>query len=117
LEELQARYPGEWTLPYFGIVPEQFGKDVRFNSLNTIDKGLFVLWCLGAWRRGGMVDNFPAGNANAIGLTLEAWNDLQSRLTGAGLLVVSTDTLSLLQPELREQYLQCLERGSSTLKD
>jgi hypothetical protein len=117
LEELQARPPEERSVPYFSIVPEQLDKDTRFNSLAPEDKGLFLLWCVIAWRRGGMVDNFPPGNAKAMGLTLEAWTSLQNRLTGASLLVVSTDGLNLLQPELREQYLQFLERGSSTLKD
>ncbi len=116
-EELQVRPPEERTAPYFSVVPEQLDKDSRFNSLGPEDKGLFLLWCVIAWRRGGMVDNFPPGNAKAMGLSLEAWDSLQSRLTGANLLVASTDGLSLLQPELREQYLQFLERGSSTLKD
>lgn len=116
-EELQVRPPEERTAPYFSVVPEQLDKDDRFNSLGTEDKGLFLLWCVIAWRRGGMVDNFPPATAKVMGLTLEAWNSLQSRLTGSGLLVVSTDGLSLLQPELREQYLQFLEGRSSTLKD
>jgi len=113
LDELQTRPPEERTVPYFSIVPEQVDKDERFNSLSPQDQGLFLLLCSKLWRRGGMVDNFPAGNAHAIGLTLDEWNTLQSRLTGAGFLLVSADTLSLLQPELREQYLQFLERGSS----
>jgi hypothetical protein len=111
LEELQARHPEERTAPYFSVVPEQLDKDDRLNSLSTPDRGLFLLLCTKMWRRGGMVDNFPAGLANSMGLTLEVWNLFEKRVRDAGLLVVSTDKLSLLQPELREQFLQFLERG------
>ncbi|WP_224983569.1 hypothetical protein [Geomonas agri] len=116
-EELQTRPPEERTAPYFSIVPEQLDKDSRFNSLSPEDKGLFLVWCVNAWRRGGMVDNFSPGNAKTMGLTLAAYDALQDRLTRAGVLLISDDGFSLLQPELREQYLQYLEKRSSTLKD
>ena len=117
LDDLQMRHPEERSVPYFDLVPEQLDKDERLNSLSPQDQGLFLLFCTKMWRRGGMVDNFPAGLANTMRLTLEEWTTFESRARAAGLLVVSTDGLSLLQPELREQFIQFLERGSLPLKD
>jgi len=112
-EELQVRRPDERTAPYYGTVPEQVEKDPRLSSLTTQEQGLFLLLCTKMWRRGGMWENYPAGNAKTMGLPRPEWESLETRLTETRLLVITDDGLALYQPELREQYFHFLEMGSS----
>jgi hypothetical protein len=117
--ELFIRRADERTVPYYSIVPEQFKKDARIKQLSLSEDGAFMVLCREIWKEGALFNNFPAGNADRMRMELNEWEALQRRLLDLGLLIMDPKCIYLVQPELREQYLQFLiaHPGGAKQKD
>lgn len=107
----------ERTVPYFSIVIEQFLKDDRLKKLTRNEQGLFLLLCIDIWREGARFNNHPEGNADRMDIDLSEWLTLRDKLINTNLLMIDSKKIYLVQPELREQYLQYIISHSSYSTD
>lgn len=96
------------VIPYFEIVPEQAKTDERYLKLSRADQGDFWRLMLLLWRDGGAHLDHPR-IAKDLNIPVVEWNSLKVRLMESGLLALSNDGFSIIQPELRAQYLQTVD--------
>jgi hypothetical protein len=108
LEELCNKRPDERTLPYLSISLEQWAADPNFNSMNGTDQGDFFRLLRPLWIANGLLPDYAKYIAHELGFTEEGWLAKRQRFIDCGLLVVSPDGCSLLNMELRDQYLNTL---------
>lgn len=95
----------ETPLPYFEIMPGKLLTDPRYTQLTRQDQGDFLRLIMFMWLEKCRYPRFPEAMAPKMDMGIEEWIDLEKRLLDAKLLVISPDTLYIIQPVLREQYL------------
>jgi len=112
-DKLVTFQPDERTLPYFEVVPEQFLADMRYNKLSRQDQGDFLRFALLLWTERCRHIRHAGVIAQNLGMEAEEWTGLENRLHNAGLIIITKDNNYIIQPELREQYLQTLKSNNN----
>jgi hypothetical protein len=112
-DKLFESHPGERTLPFFDVVPEQVLSDAGYQSLSRQDQGDFWRLVLLLWPERCRFPRHPGIISEYLGMSSAEWEVLEARLIAAGLLMVSPNQHYILQPELREQYLQTLTANNN----
>ncbi len=112
-DKLFEFHPGERTLPYFEMVPEQILADERYLSLSRQDQGDFLRFVIHLWPERCRLIRHSGVISEKLGMSLAEWEALEARLVAAGLLQISANQHFIIQPELREQYLQTLTANNN----
>lgn len=113
LEILPITRPDERTVPYYTVVPEQARKYEPYQLLDWQLRGLFRLAADALWSSGGKLPNLDHTVALRIGVPTDVWSNGKQELIKAGLLVLVSNGEEIMQPELREQYIQFLDAHST----
>jgi hypothetical protein len=114
LDECSVLRPDERTLPYFEVVHEQILADSRYLSLNPQQQGQFLRLVVHVLApENGIFVRHAGAISKRLGLEKAVWENLETILINAGLLVVVDGGDYLMQYELREQYLQSLETNNA----
>ena len=112
-DKLKIFRPDERTLPYFETVPEQFLADKRYINLSRQDKGDFLQFVLLLWSERCRHIRHAGVIAQSLGMDQSEWVELEKRLVDSGLIFITDDGNYIIQPELREQYLQTLDSNNN----
>jgi hypothetical protein len=113
LDEIKVHHSWERTMPYYSTVYEQVEEDKRYQSLTPQDQGQFLRVVHYSWKGGGMFVDHPGAVATKLSLLLQEWTRLRRIFIEVGLLIFSADGNYLIQPELREQFLQTVETNNN----
>jgi len=105
--------PDERTLPYFEVVPEQVLADSGYQSLSRQEQGDFWRLVLLLWSERCRFPRHPGVISEYLGMSPSGWEALEGRLVAAGLVSISPNQHYIIQPELREQYLQTLTANNN----
>lgn len=103
----------ERTLPYFCVVPEQILADQRYLELSRQDQGDFWRLILLLWPERCRLARHPGIISEYLGMSSAEWETFEARLVASGLLQISDNNHYIVQPELREQYLQTLTANNN----
>lgn len=112
-ERLLDPLAAERTVPYYALVPEQFRKHREYQELKWEHKGLFRILCDELWRNGGKIPNIDLLTPQRIGVPNDEWVSAKGLFIKIGLLAIVNNEAELMQPELREQYVQFIVAHSS----
>lgn len=111
-DQLVARRPDERTVAYYSVVPEQFRKHHGYRLLTWQHKGLFRILCDELWCDGGKLVNLDFLTAQRLEISEDEWVSAKRQFIQNELLIEINSGNELLQPELREQYLQFIATNS-----
>jgi len=113
IAELMKFTPEEHALPYFSIVPEQVFSDLRYNKLSRQDKGDFLRLIIILWKEECRHINHPGAIGQKLEMSEKECSRFIKRLVDVELIYLTADNNYIIQPELREQYLQTLQANNN----